>query len=894
MDFKKYRSSLKQYLTLKGFKSDQNPMFCFSPNHHNTDTPSCLIYDTHFKCESGSCGIHGDIYDACEILTGITEKSEQFKEVEQTLGGYTAPPEPKKERFTPDQAAIDKLTDYMRKHTGREKGITAFLKQRGYTDDIAKKMLGAFGYWPGFEIAEKEIGYETLKKAGIPLVHPEKGFSSWDHSGAVEKLGKGLKLNFYFNGKCEKRGSKCCYTFPMFSDLEKITSIILVEAEISSIAMRAIGFKNTFPTGGTSGLTEKIIKEKLLPMQEIIFAFDGDDAGRKASGLIPLTENDAKKCYPEILQKLGYKGTIKLVQLPDGKDPDDLIRENKIDVLSALIGGAISYELKKELSAPPPPTGEKEPPFLILGCDEKAYYIMPKNQNIPIRIGRGDTNIKNWLKEIAPGEWWYNNFYQLTEEGKQLFDITYAMSWFRDQCQEHGIYDENKIKGVGVHLDGKNIVFNSGNCLYVDSKQLSYNDYKGKNIYCRSKINIEITGEPWKLSDGINLIKQLKTFAFERLVDYMVISGYMAIAPYASILTWRPQMWLTGNKGDGKTTLVKVIQEAVGKNQALYFEGPTSEAFIRQTCGKDCRVPLLDEFESKTKEESYEKNKIMNFIRSCYGGNTIGKGTPDHKPLTFTTRMMFCLASINVKIDNDGDRTRIAICRMKRKPGTDKNYFQSIENFEGLRKRIFLKLKSINTDIKTAKKIIMDEGHNNRTGDTYSPFIVGFWYIISDNEFFTGDEKIQEYIKKAILTIKESDSKDDEDRILERIFQERIRLKPDYELTIAEMLIMDEKNSSGEFLKITHDDIIRRWGLRRCVLKGVQVLAVDSDHPAIKNILKDSPFAEYKEILQRHEAVIRRSQPVRMSGKNARCIIFDWKKLDNLYFGEDSGDQIPF
>ncbi|MDD5353115.1 MAG: toprim domain-containing protein [Candidatus Omnitrophica bacterium] len=891
LDFKKYRSSLKQYLIAKGFKPDNSPMLCFNPAHSNTHTPACIIKTETFDCKA--CGIHGDVYDACKILTGIDNTTEQYKEVEQTLGGYTAPPEIKKERFTPDQAAIDKVVLYMRSHAGREKGILAFLKQRGYTDDIAKKMIKCFGYWPGFEIAEKEIGHDTLKKAGIPLINTDKGYSSWDHSGAVEKLGKGLKLNFYIDKKCEKRGSKSCYTFPMFPDLEKIPVIILVEAEITSIAMRAVGFVNTFPTGGTNGLTEKTIKEFLLDKQEIIFAFDGDEAGRKSSGIIPLGENDAKKCYPEIFLKLGYKGSIKLVHLPDGKDPDDLIRENKLEELSKIISGATIYA---KIPVDEKPTiDKKEPPFLVLGCDEKAYYAMPTNQNIPIRIGRGDTNIKNWLKEIAPGEWWYNQFQKTDADGNPQFDILFAVSWFREQSQNKGIYDENKIKGLGVHLDGKNIVFNSGSCLYVDSKKLSYNDYKGKNIYCRSKINIEITGEPWKLADGVNLIRQLKTFLFERTVDYMVIAGYMAIAPYASILTWRPHVWLTANKGEGKSTLVRdIIQYAVGKNQALYFEGPTSEAFIRQTCGKDCRVPLLDEFESKTKEESYEKNKIMNFIRSCFGGNTIGKGTPDHKPLTFTTKMMFCLASINVRIDNDGDRTRIVICRMKRKPAADKKHFEPIENFEGLRKRIFLKLKTLNADIKAAKKIIMEYGHNNRTGDTYSPFVVGFWYIISDNAFFQGDEKIQEYIKSAIAVIRESDSKDDDDRILDRIFQERIRIKPDFELSIAEILTLEEGDSIGKFKTLTYDDIIRRHGLRRFVMRGIEVLAVDSDHPAIKAILKDSPFVEYKEILQRHEFVVKKSEPVHMAGKNTRCIIFDWSKIYAKYFEKDKNDDVPF
>ena len=67
MNFEKYKNSLKQYLKIKGHNPSNNPMFCFSPSHSNNESPACMIYDDNFKC--GSCGIHGDIYDACEIIT---------------------------------------------------------------------------------------------------------------------------------------------------------------------------------------------------------------------------------------------------------------------------------------------------------------------------------------------------------------------------------------------------------------------------------------------------------------------------------------------------------------------------------------------------------------------------------------------------------------------------------------------------------------------------------------------------------------------------------------------------------------------------------------------------------------------------------------------------------
>jgi hypothetical protein len=911
MDFKKYKNYLKQYLSKKGYDISQNPMFCFNPSHNNKNTPACVIYDDNFQCES--CGIRGDIFDACEILTGIKEKSEQYKEVEKTLKGYTIEKydlktEPKKEKYKPDSEALKKLIDYMRNHGGRLNGVMAFLKKRGYTPDIAKKMYDYFGYWPGFEIACKEVDKEILKKAGIPARNYKTNKSSWDNSGVVVKLNQGLKLCYYYNDKCEKRNSKGAFTFPISDKLDKHKSIILVEAEITEIAMKAIGLKNVFATGGTNGLTIKILKEKLLSFEGIIFAFDGDEGGRKASGIIKTEKGDKKKCYPEILLKEGFKGIIKIANFPDEKDPDDLIRENKIGELKSIIENAKIYIGNKKVKIEKVIDKQtKDVPFIFMGFDSRSYYVIPHNQNIVLKVNRGENYLKNWLKEIAPFEWWYEYFQKENEDGEAYFNLAGSLAWFRKTSISAGIYNENRIRGLGAHKDGDNIVFNNGEKLYVNNKIFSYNDFCGEHVYCRSKIKLKIEGKEWSIQDGIEFMKQLKTFKFERMIDYMIISGFMAFSWLASILYRRPSIWITGKSGSGKSFLLTdIIKIAIGENQSIYTEGKATEAYIRQKAGIDCRIPIVDEFEAHNKSEKIEQKKIMTLMRSCYGGTNIGKGTPEGKPLDFNTKMMFCFASVNIFFDNDGDKTRVAICRLVKKDDNDKNYFDFKKSLKGLKIRIYNRLKQVNKNVEIARNLILQSGYDNRSADTYAPFLAGFWMIISDNPFFQDKEQIKNYILKAIEEIKETDHKNDEDKILERILQERIKLAPDKELTISEMLIEKKIDSSGEEVT-TRDNELRRYGLRRFIYRlkikyesgeekteKKESLAIEANHPAIRNILKDTSFQDYKEVLQRHQFVLKRSEPVYMAGKTARCILFDWDKLYEEYFREKKDDDIPF
>ena len=85
IDFNQYKHRLREYLLMHGIEADKKENIkCFSPTHQD-EKPSCQIFDDYFKCYA--CGIHGDIYDAVEILEGITERGKQFKHIQQVFGG---------------------------------------------------------------------------------------------------------------------------------------------------------------------------------------------------------------------------------------------------------------------------------------------------------------------------------------------------------------------------------------------------------------------------------------------------------------------------------------------------------------------------------------------------------------------------------------------------------------------------------------------------------------------------------------------------------------------------------------------------------------------------------------------------------------------------------------
>jgi hypothetical protein len=401
VDFDKYKPQLKNYLRQKGVDVSINPTHCFNKSgHRNGDAnPSCQIWDDGFKCHG--CGIQGDIYDAVEILEGITGKKEQYDFIEKFCGGAPVVPfenyksiwAKEGEDFKPNAEAMTEFENFLKKNIGGKEQIKVFLRKRAevsvsgatsYPPEIESYLIDQFLYWPGLDEVRHYIGNDVLKKCGIPLVNPNTKFSTWGHSGIVMKLGTGYKLHYYqknycdnckeiktctkykkgsFCNVCEKRTSKGGKTFPMPGTVDASLPVILVEGEMNALSCTAAGIKNLFSAGGTNGMTAPKVKQYLLAVPEIILFFDADTPGRKASGIEPIDESDMRKTnIPQIIRRAGYEGKIKLAELPPisktgYKDQDALIIAGKLDVVTAAIAAA------REWFPPPVPPKKVYTPF---------------------------------------------------------------------------------------------------------------------------------------------------------------------------------------------------------------------------------------------------------------------------------------------------------------------------------------------------------------------------------------------------------------------------------------------------------------------------------------------------------------------------------------------------
>ena len=122
-----------------------------------------------------------------------------------------------------------------------------------------------------------------------------------------------------------------------FARKEQSKQLIVVEGYMDAIAMHAAGFRNTVAALGTS-FTDSQLKLCSRYAEEVVFFFDADNAGQNAA-------LRAVRMMMEYLNKLtGINIRIKIAKVPDGKDPDEFIRENGADKFREVVRNALYVE----------------------------------------------------------------------------------------------------------------------------------------------------------------------------------------------------------------------------------------------------------------------------------------------------------------------------------------------------------------------------------------------------------------------------------------------------------------------------------------------------------------------------------------------------------------------
>ncbi|MDD3646491.1 MAG: DNA primase [Candidatus Gracilibacteria bacterium] len=141
----------------------------------------------------------------------------------------------------------------------------------------------------------------------------------------------------YLNSPASEYYDKSAILYGLYSakaDITKKDFVIITEGQMDTISLQSAGFFNTVAVSG-SALTEKHLTILKRLTHKLYLCFDSDKAGEKAT-----------KLALDLIKNKGFE--VKIISMPQGKDPDDIIKSGKdfqeyIDSASSPIG----YFIKK-------------------------------------------------------------------------------------------------------------------------------------------------------------------------------------------------------------------------------------------------------------------------------------------------------------------------------------------------------------------------------------------------------------------------------------------------------------------------------------------------------------------------------------------------------------------
>ncbi|MEW6728908.1 MAG: DNA primase [Pseudomonadota bacterium] len=318
------------------------------PFHHEKSPSFFVSPDKQFYHCFG-CGAHGTVLGFLMAFERL-----DFVEAVETLAGQmglTVPREggetPQAHPHAPLLAILEDCARFYQAELKRTPRAIDYLKRRGVSGETA----AAFGLGyapPGFDTLERALrldrqGIDRLKQAGM-LSEGEHGrlydrfrervmFPIRDRRGRVIAFGGrvlGDEKPKYLNSPetpLFHKGHELYGLYEARKALGRPDRLLVVEGYMDVVMLAQHGLREAIATLGTA-VTREQVDLMFRHTAQVVFCFDGDEAGRRA----------AWRALEATLPQLRDGLDARFLFLPEGEDPDSLVRQEGAEAFRARIG----------------------------------------------------------------------------------------------------------------------------------------------------------------------------------------------------------------------------------------------------------------------------------------------------------------------------------------------------------------------------------------------------------------------------------------------------------------------------------------------------------------------------------------------------------------------------
>ncbi|MBN1383970.1 MAG: DNA primase [Elusimicrobia bacterium] len=386
---------------------------------HNEKTPSFMVSTEKQIFHCFGCNVGGNAISFVMKMEGLTYP-EAIKKLAQKCGIEIKEEYSGKDAGQPQEREIifkilEETAVFYQQFFDRDKIAKNWVKKRGISEDTIKKFR--IGYAPASSktllnaAIKKGYSRELLQKAGV--VSSDKDFfynriifPIFDITGRVVAFGGRVlddppqrTLPKYINSPETSVYSKSRVLYGLNFAGKVIRdegSAVILEGYIDVVMCHQFGFKNTVATLGTA-FTQQHSSVLKRYTDNVVIAYDADNAGRSSA---------LRSCDVLLADDLH----VRVAQLPDGKDSDEILLSGGPDKLKTVFSNAKSYidfliDWKSGSFDPGTIEGKRDIAKIVLPVISKIPNAIVKSEYIKMlseRFGIKEEILNSEMAKIKP------------------------------------------------------------------------------------------------------------------------------------------------------------------------------------------------------------------------------------------------------------------------------------------------------------------------------------------------------------------------------------------------------------------------------------------------------------------------------------------------------------
>lgn len=308
---------------------------------HNEKSPSFTVNDQKAFYHCFGCQAHGDVISWMTDQRGMSFM-DAVKELAAEAGMEVPAADPQSAARAEQRAGLHDVMqsaqDYFVRNLQENGGSGArdYLKSRGFDSHTIERF--GFGYAPpdrqGMKAALAKYDEPMLIEGGLRIAVDDKEPYDRFRSRLMLPIQDARGRVIAFGGRILEEGTKAPKYLnspdtPLFDKgrnlynlhragpaSRKTNRVIVVEGYMDVIALACAGIEDAVAPMGTA-LTETQIEMLWRMVETPVLCFDGDAAGQRA----------AMRAVERALPMLRPAHSLRIVRLPSGLDPDDLLKQ---------------------------------------------------------------------------------------------------------------------------------------------------------------------------------------------------------------------------------------------------------------------------------------------------------------------------------------------------------------------------------------------------------------------------------------------------------------------------------------------------------------------------------------------------------------------------------------